>query len=170
MFNNLIGSKNISFVLFLVVWFFCGANPIFAQRENQATAHIYSLVGLASRQKAQINVVNAYPPDPISPRGQSNTVEVEIKFFDRHGNIFAHMSEQLAPGQSANRQLNFSPFDGLRLNFRPVVIVHHPQGNFNPKLVPSSLEIFDSNSGRSSLFVHPSALVGFNPQPEPPAM
>lgn len=170
--NKLTSSKGISLILALslAVCVFIGSNPVYAQQENRATAHVYGLVGLAFGQTAQLSVVNTHPPDPIIPSEQITQVEVEMKFFDGQGNLLAQNRARLLPGQSANLQLNFMPRDGLRLNVRPVVIVHHPQGSFSPKLVPSTLELFDSDSGKSSLFVNPATLVGFNPQPEPPAI
>lgn len=155
----------ISLFVSAIIFAGSGARSIAAQEEMQTTAAVFGFVGVAFGQTAQLNVVNVHPPDPVTP------VEIEIRIINRAGNILTRSRVRLGSGQSAKLQIDprlFVP-DGSRLELRALVMIKHPPEGFNPKLVVSTLEIISNDTGETSVFMDPASLVGFNPQPEPPA-
>jgi len=131
-----------------------------------------SSVGVARGQVARLTVVwtRALPPDPCLPPGPCKTYgpfNTTLALIDASGRVVARQSFALAQGRAA--AINFAPSEfgaGGRAQLRAQVTVERDAEGFTPCIMPS-LEVVNLD-GSNSTVVNPGALVGFNPQPEPP--
>lgn len=144
--------------------------------DNRVTSAIFGQFGITTGQTARLNVVNAhpgqfnpndpmYPPDPVKP------AIVELKIINRAGEVIARKIKRLAPGKSVSLQINGEVFSDVapRVDLRALVTFLRPNGRFHAKLIIPTLEVINNDTGVSSIFMHPARIVGFDPQPEPPA-
>jgi hypothetical protein len=125
------------------------------------------LFGLTAGQTIRISVLNAaHTRVGIQPC---------VGIINMDGNVIAEFeaSTPLREGQGA-----FFDFDarslglreGQRMQVRAEVELNQPPdpGRVQPNDVILTLEVFDNTTGKTA-FTMPWVLVGFNPQPEPPA-
>jgi hypothetical protein len=142
-----------------------------AQEVATATAAVFGSIGVGARQSVRVNVVNARPTDSIFPADSATPVRVEIRILDRAGNVLARDRTRITPGQTVELQYSpvFIPGIPNRTQVSAIVIINHPRERYGSKFIASTLEIVNNDNGISSAFAHPASLVGFNPQPEPPA-
>lgn len=142
-----------------------------AQEITTATAAVFGSVGVGAGQSVRVNVVNSRPNDSIFPADEATPVRVELRILDRAGNVLARERKRISPGQTV--ELSYTPefIPGVpnRNRVSAIVIINHPRERYGSKFIASSLEIVNNENGISSVFTHPASLVGFNPQPEPPA-
>jgi hypothetical protein len=142
----------------------------------------FGAVSITVDQVAQLNVTNTYVSDltlvdepdlfPGYPPGPSR---VELLFLDGRGGIITRSLFTVAPGQTVSL-----PLAGARLTsgknralIRAVVHVLDyavvPQtGAVLPDPFIATLEVYDSQTGKTQFIVNPGTLHGFNPQPDPP--
>jgi hypothetical protein len=131
-----------------------------------------SAVGVARGQMARLTVVwtRVFPPGPCLPPGPCKTYgpfNATLALYDSEGRAVARQSVALSQGRAA--ALNFAPTDfgaGGRAQLRAQVTVDPDSDGIVPCVIPS-LEVVNSD-GSNSTALNPGALVGFNPQPEPP--
>lgn len=131
-----------------------------------------SPVGVARGQVARLTVVwtRVYPPDPCFPPGPCKTYgpfNTTLALIDASGRVVARQTFALAQGRPA--ALNFAPSEfgaGGRAQLRAQVTVERDAEGFTPCIMPS-LEVINLD-GSNSTVVNPGALVGFQPQPDPP--
>jgi hypothetical protein len=131
-----------------------------------------SSVGVARGQVARLTVVwtRVLPPGPCPPPGPCKTYgpfNVTLALLDSEGRAVARQSFALLQGRAA--ALNFAPSEfgaGGRAQLRAQITVDRDAEGFIPCIIPS-LEVVNLD-GSNSTVVNPGALVGFNPQPEPP--
>ncbi|MDT5262443.1 MAG: hypothetical protein QOC61_1447 [Acidobacteriota bacterium] len=151
-----------------------GAHAVNAQIDpfRQLSKYEFAAIGIARGQAARLNVYyhNVFPPGPCAQDGScrpAGTFRVTMSFYECDGSIAVQNSIDLPPDRSG--LLNFSPTsfhaDG-RACGRADVKVSPDASGFTPILVPS-VEVMDAATGQTSL-LNPGAIVGFNPQPEPP--
>src|SRR5215467_3764366 len=115
------------------------------------------MIGITSEQTARLNVARL-DPIPIGDR----PVQVELMFFDAQGNLLAHSTETLMPGQAAFLDLDGATIlpgsagsAGTRAEIRgevrmqPVPTGDRPNINLTP-----TLEVFDNfgiDAGKSRM-------------------
>lgn len=158
----------------------------------------FGLVGLARLQSARLNVVNLFPPDPVTPPHPVHPPDpalppdpchVGMGFLDSADKPFLNAAGapilvelDLAPGQSAFIDLSatdaFRNNRGLRVPFRATALLTHlatPPPDDGSELPPDpcsalvpTLELVEPLTGRSQVVMDPLEIFGFNPQPEPP--
>jgi hypothetical protein len=142
--------------------------------------HVYGMVGFAAGQTVRLNVVNTWPPGP-SREGElpPGPIRARLAVFDGAGRLLASKRVELAGGESDFLDLRFPGVAGdvllPRVQIRAQVDVMLPPGPSlppGPTLPPdpcrSTLEVLDDATARTSLFVSPAVIRGFNPQPDPP--
>ena len=157
-------------------WLMTGAN---AQQEESISAAargravtLFGMIGLARGQTARLNVVNlrsrsvpaAEPTaDNVDPASEPNAqlvtpvpCSVRLRFLDQRGNTIARSVESIMPGDAAFLDLPFHEaiprgFDGRRLEIRAIVRVLRRPEDTRPCATISTLEIFDSESGRTNV-------------------
>lgn len=158
-------------VIAIAVFTILSAGAANAQEVATATAAVFGSVGVGSGQSVRVNVVNAIPSDSIFPADETTPVRVEVRILDRAGNVLARERTRLSPGQTVELSYNPALIPGTpnRMRVSAIVIISHPKERYGSKFIASSLEIVNNETGISSVFTHPASLVGFNPQPEPPA-
>ena len=132
----------------------------------------FSSVGVARGQVARLSVVwtRVVPPDPCFPPGPCKTYgpfNATLAFYDAGGRAVARQQVSLSQGRAA--ALNFAPTEfgaGGRAQLRAQITVDPDAGGIVPCIIPS-VEVVNLD-GSNSTALNPGALVGFNPQPEPP--
>ena len=107
-----------------------------------------------------LNVYVTNVDDPTSGRRHPPDPGFEVSFFDQFGRLQAQAVEQVPPQQTAAASF-VGPRAGMTLLWVQVKLVRGDA----PFI--SSMERVGS-MGEMLGFVHPMALVGFNPQPDPP--
>jgi hypothetical protein len=135
----------------------------------------FGAVGLANQQVARLNVVSIGDPSIIPP----GPCRVGLSFLDARGIIINDrngrpMSTQLDVAQGASGFLDMSAGAFIiygRLQFRAMVVL--PPAPTDSSVDPCAnviptLEIFEQRTGRTTLFLHPALIRGFDPQPDPP--
>jgi hypothetical protein len=141
------------------------------QPEPPALQH-FALVTLGAGQFARVNV--AYAADPGDFRHPPDPGRVEIAFYDQDGRLLGETMETLTPGRGTTFEYRPGrlvggddhppPDDGHLLVRARVRVLNRTRGAG----IVSAMEIADAEMGTSRI-VPPAVLVGFNPQPEPPA-
>jgi hypothetical protein len=141
----------------------------------------YGMVGIGFAQEAQLHLVSV-PSPTISVEvaaAAATTCHATLRFLDGSGQVVTNRrgvpitkDVDIAPGGSAELTLDGSNFVSLgsRLLLRaqvssPTVNGFPPDPCLN---FTSDLEIVNAESARTSHFVSPAAIHGFNPQPDPP--
>ena len=137
--------------------------------DESRSRHLYGMVGLAAGQTVRLNVVNTWPPGPSRDELPPGPIRVRLSLLDGDGRLLGTARAELTAGQSTSLDLDFARLgvDAQRVPVRAMVDVIWPPG---PSADPgvSTLEIVDNDTARTSLFVHPALIRGFNPQPDPP--
>ena len=101
------------------------------------------MVGLARGQTARLNVVNIGDPN-LEP------CEVQMLFYDSQGKALARDVQKLDPGVATFLDLGYSDIGdpNSRVQIRAWIKVIG-----DPTLCLSSLEVFDDETGRTTIFV-----------------
>jgi hypothetical protein len=137
--------------------------------------HFYGMAGLAAGQTLRLNATHTLPPGPSRDELPPGPIRVRFALLDDRGRVLASLRSELQPGHSDALEISFGRLgiDARRVHVRAVVDVILPPSPIlppgpvrNPSV--STLEVFDDDSARTSLFVHPAVVRGFNPQPDPP--
>jgi hypothetical protein len=134
----------------------------------------FGMVGLTRGQTARLNVVNVGNPDTLP-------CEVQLMFLDNLGRTLAGPEPHLVPpGQAVFLDLNADALGGPdifgRFQIRAQVTLGGPDTKLrevracsnNLRNLRSTLEVFDNDTGKSTVILNPAVLKGFNPQPDPP--
>ena len=140
-------NKNISIRLMtalgitLVVFF--GARSQTAQAVDQTDGKPLPMVGLAKGQTARLNLVNIGDPN-VSP------CEVQMVFYDSQGKTLARDAYKLEPGMATFLDLSYAEVGNpnIRVQIRAWARVIG-----DPSICLASLEVFDDETGRTTLFV-----------------
>ena len=133
---------------------------------------LFGMIGLARGQTARLNVVNlrgrnlpaaeptAHEVDPISEAAAQLASPVpcgvRLRFLDQRGNTIARSVESIMPGDGAFLDMTFQEaiprgFEGKRFAIRAIVQVLRRPEETRPCATISTLEIFDSETGRSDV-------------------
>jgi hypothetical protein len=175
--SNILHNTKIKSFLGLLL---CSAAMLIARCEaidtTDARPIYFGAVGLANLQVARLNVVNIGDPT-ITPPGPCR---VGLSFLDDQGVIVNYRNGRPAATEldlpkGVSRSLDMSAaaiiIDGVRRQFRGLVVLPPPptNGSADPcaNVIPT-LEIFEQRTGRTTLFLHPALIRGFDPQPDPP--
>jgi hypothetical protein len=131
----------------------------------------FSAVGVARGQAARLTVywTRVSPPDPcLSPDPcRVGPFNATLSFYDAEGRVVARQEATLYRGRTST--LTYAPLDlpvGARVSARAVVEVEPDPSGIIPCVIPA-VEVVNLDRGPSSI-LNPGALVGFNPQPDPP--
>ena len=123
---------------------FLGAHAEPAQAFEDPNEKPSPMVGLASGQTARLNVVNIGDPS-IEP------CEVQMVFYDSQGKALARDVQKLDPGVATFLDVGYSDIGdpNARVQIRAGVKVVIG----DPTLCLSSLEVFDNETGRTTVFI-----------------
>ena len=128
-----------------------------AMRANAArtTVHASSPVGLVAGQRASFHWTNL----------SNRQVGYEMFFLDADGSVKKVSRGLLLPARSIALELSYGELERreMRAHTRAVLRVFGATTNPLP-----ALEVFDEVTGRTSFGLLLPAVVGFDPQPEPP--
>lgn len=136
-------------VILAVLLAFGIASPVWAANRTSN----FGMVGIAAGQTVRINVVNTIGDPDILP------TPVVLTFFDNEGRIIIEeASISLRPGQSAFLDFNANTrelLQGERFQLRTRVRkTDNPETRINEASgIRSTMEIFDSETGKSSIFI-----------------
>lgn len=125
----------------LVFFYSAHAKPV--QAFDQPEEKPSPMVGLARGQTARLNVVNIGDPN-VSP------CEVQMVFYDSQGKALARDVQKLDPGMATFLDLSYAAVGNpnIRVQIRAWVKVIG-----DPTLCLASLEVFDEETGRTTVFV-----------------
>jgi hypothetical protein len=103
----------------------------------------FPMVGLAKGQTARLNMVNIGDPN-------LNPCEVQMGFYDSQGKALLRGVQKLEPGMATFLDLSYASAENpnLRVQIRGWVRVIG-----DPTLCLASLEVFDEQTGRTSVFI-----------------
>ena len=133
----------------------------------------FGMTGLARGQTARLNLVNLGGPDT------AEACHATLSYLDAKGIIInwrdgthAKLDADVFPTESIFLDLDSRALVviGGRIQFRALVepaVPRDPAVDPCANLVPT-LEVFDQSTNRTTLFIHPALIRGFNPQPDPP--
>jgi len=171
-----LGALIVGLVTVAAVW---NAIPVSAIREVDGRPQ-FGVISLAAGQTARLNVVNTQAVEP-DDSGRSLKVTLAFDIYapapstdDASGRASSCVSKQrflrrescevtLRPGEAAS--LEFAAPEGTRIRAMMFGEVEGKKNGIDAANLRSTLEV--TEAGRT-IFVHPLAAVGFNPQPDPP--
>jgi hypothetical protein len=129
----------------------------------------FGMVGLTRGQTARISMINPgtgnrkFPPGPC---------RVTLRFLAADGSLLLPCVKVLEPGESHSHDLNADDLlgdaTGALLVRATVMIESVAPNHFPPSPCRAAIEVIQNSSQRTTLFVAPTEISGFNPQPEPP--
>jgi hypothetical protein len=130
--------------LMSMLLFFFGAHAEPAQAFEDPNEKPSPMVGLGRGQTARLNVVNIGDPN-------QEPCEVQMVFYDSQGKALARDVQKLDPGVATFLDLGYGDVGdpNLRVQIRAWVKVVIG----DPTLCLSSLEVFDDETGRTTVFV-----------------
>src|SRR6266545_2362933 len=143
-------SKNISIrwttliTLAIALVFFFGARTEPAQAYEDPNEKPLPMVGLAKGQTARLNMVNIGDPN-VEP------CEVQMVFYDSQGKALARDVQKLDPGVATFLDLGYSDVGDPTIRVQIRAWVKVVVGD--PNICLSSLEIFDDETGKTTVFV-----------------
>ena len=163
-------------MLALFLGFLVGLGTSPAQAFNpQPDPPGFGVVSITGDQVAQLNVTNTYASDrslvneaALDPPEPSR---VELLFLDAGGGMITRSTFTVAPGQTVSL-----PLAGARLTsgrnraqIRAVVnildyAVDHQTGAVLSDPFIATLELYDSQTGKTQVIVSPGTIHGFNPR------
>jgi hypothetical protein len=151
----------IALVVAAALWFSWGQRP--AQAIQDSEDHP-SPIGLTNGQTARLTALN---------RGQDRGIIIICRFLDSEGRTLSETPEPhlLLPGHMSTFDLNADNINASRIgSFGRIQVlgVVRAVGDANDKNLHVSLEVFDNATGKTTVFVPPALVKGFNPQPDPP--
>ena len=108
----------------------------------------FGLIGIDPYETARLNAVCAVTPLPggVNP----GPCDVTLAFLDSNGRLVKQATYALRPGQSASLDLTGAASSAVRTQVQPFV----PVGGSGFVLV--SVDVFDSNTGRTSALLNPT--------------
>ena len=129
--------------LVIALMFFFGARPERVQAYEDPNEKLMPMVGLAKGQTARLNMVNIGDPN-------LNPCEVQMVFYDSQGKALASDVQKLDPGMATFLDLNYAAIGdpNVRVQIRAWVKVIG-----DPTLCLASLEVFDEETGRTTVFI-----------------
>jgi len=126
------------------IFSFCGAAPARATPEPHLRTGMF---GVARGQLARINAVNIGNPD-VRP------IQVEMMFLDEMGVVVGRDMKTIAPGEAAFFDVMFDPTrEETRVQLRAVVA---GLGGPDTKNLRATVEVFDGDSGKNTVFIQDS--------------
>jgi hypothetical protein len=131
----------IAFLVALLAFF--GVRPESAQAYEDPNEKPLQMVGLANGQTARLNMVNIGDPN-------QSPCEVQMVFYDSLGKALARDVQKLEPGMATFLDLSYATVGDphIRVQIRARVKVVG-----DPNLCLASLEVFDEESGKTTIFV-----------------
>ena len=131
----------------------------------------FGLVGIGLGQTARLNAVNLGGPD-------TQPCEVEMTFFDDEGDRLAERGIIIIGGKSASLDLSADQLGGpdtrpgQRFQLRGIVkALGGPDTKLRcEEIIVSTLEVFDNETGRTTVLLNPALMRGVDPLPEPPSL
>jgi hypothetical protein len=140
------------------------------------------MVGIVRGQTARLNAVRIDDPNTTPPDDSGRACTAELSLLDGTGNVLTRSMESLAAGHSAF--LDFAIDDpnarpGQRQQLRAVLRAVPPDtGDRRGRAFPpdpcaglvATLEVFQSETGETTVILNPAVIRGFNPQPDPPGI
>src|SRR5215216_2357714 len=141
--RNLSISWIILIALMIALIAFFSTRPESAQAYEDPNEKPWPMVGLAKEQTARINVVNVGDPN-------QNPCEVQMVFYDNQGKELTRDVQKLEPGVAAFLDLSHAAIGdpNSRVQIRGWVKVIG-----DPTICLASLEVFDDETGRTTVFV-----------------
>lgn len=111
---------------------------------------IWGMVGVTPSETVRLNVVNMEFPGAVPP-GPCN---VTLKFLNSSGTVLKQQAVTVKPTQAAFLDLTGSEAGaGFRAEIHPVLAV--PSNEPTGCSAVGSVEVFNTNSGETSLYAHP---------------
>ena len=140
--------------------------PVAAATARGRAVTLFGLIGVARGQTARLNVVNLRhrSAPAVEPTDDQSVTPVEVaapvpcsvrlRFLDQRGNTIARSVESIMPGDGAFLDLPFHEavprgFNGNRVEIRAIVQVLRRPEETRPCATISTVEIFNSETGRT---------------------
>jgi hypothetical protein len=162
--TNLFASA-IALVAAAAICFFWGARRTHAIQGSENFLPYIETIGIASGQTARLNALNI---------GEDRGIVIDWRLLDSQGRILAQSPERLLipPGQLRSFDINADVINSTRDPFGRVQVIAIIRTIGDPGLrnLHTSLEVFDNATGKTTAFVSPVLVKGFNPQPDPPGI
>src|SRR5262245_41622836 len=147
----------IALVTAVAIWSAWGARQAQAVQDSE---EVLSSIGITSGQTARLNVLNS---------GEERGIVIDWRFFDGQGRVLAQSPERqlIPPGQMRSFDLNADEVNATRDRFGRVQVIAIIRALGGPdtkekKNLHTSLEIFDNATGKTTVFVPPALIKGFN--------
>jgi hypothetical protein len=137
-------TKLLVLTTFLSILFMIGVRAEQVQAFDTTDAKPSPMVGLAEGQTARLNVVNIGDPN-------QGSCQVQLIFYDNAGKQLALDSQKIDPGIATFLDLSYNDIGNpnIRVQIRSWVRVLIG----DPSICLSSLEVFDDETGKTTLFV-----------------
>ncbi|HKQ79017.1 MAG TPA: hypothetical protein VJ810_35290 [Blastocatellia bacterium] len=151
----------IALVTAAAIWFTWGARHAQAIQDSE---DFPSPIGIARGQTVRLTVLNI---------GERAVVGPEYRLLDSAGRTLAKTPEPHLIPPAQFRSFDFDlpePPPGLADNFGRIQARAVMIGNPKPKNLRVSLEVFDNDTGKTTIFFPTETIKGFNPQPDQPGI
>jgi hypothetical protein len=138
-------TKLLPAVALAAIFSFCGVTVAQATPEPHLRTGMF---GVARGQIARINAVNIGNPNerPVRP------IQIEMTFLDEMGVVVERDMKTIAPGEAVFFDVMFDPTrEENRVQLRAVVA---GLGGPDTKNLRTTVEVFDADTGRNTVFVH----------------
>jgi hypothetical protein len=153
----------IALITAAAIWAVLGARQTRAIQGSEEFLPYIETIGIASGQTARLNALNS---------AENRGFIIDWRFLDTQGRILAQSREPqlIPPGQMRSFDLNADEVNATRDTFGRVgvIAIIRTLGGPDTKNLHTSLEVFDNATGKTTVFVPPTLIKGFNPQPDPP--
>ena len=151
----------IALVIVAAIWIAWGARWAQAIQDSE---DFPSPIGIARGQTVRLTVLNI---------GERAIVGPEYRLLDSAGRTLAQTPEPhlIPPGQFRSFDFDLpEPPPGLADNFGRIQVRAAMIGNSKTKNFRVSLEVFDNDTGKTTVFFPTETIKGFNPQPDQPGI
>jgi hypothetical protein len=151
----------IALVTAAAIWFAWGARQAQAIQDSE---DFPSPIGIARGQTVRLTALNI---------GEKAIAGPEYRLLDSTGRTLAETPDGrlIPPGQFRSFDIDPpDPFPGIADNFGRIQVRAVVIGAPDVKNLRVSLEVFDNATGKTTVFVPPALIKGFNPQPDPPGI
>lgn len=137
-------TKLLVLTTFLSILFMIGVRAEQVQAFDQTDEKPSPMFGLAKGQTARLNVVNVGDPN-------LGSCEVQMIFYDNEGKQLALDTQRIDPGIATFLDLSYNDVGNpnIRVQIRSWVRVLIG----DPSICLSSLEVFDDETGKTTLFI-----------------
>jgi|SRR5215510_2427844 len=139
-----LSTKLLVLTTFMIILFMIGVRAEQVQAFDQTDEKPSPMVGLAKGQTARLNVVNIGDPN-------SDSCQVQMTFYDNEGKQLALDVQKIDPGVATFLDLSYNdvgdPHIRVQIRSRVKVLIG------DPTICLSSLEVFDDETGKTTLFI-----------------